>query len=188
MTTSKNQRIELGNGLSVGGTPYPLELRFGELSETERQKFIQTATNVIAELTSHRGVFFERHFGKNLELFLQFLFGMAPYLFLFMAIPLLDSMGQILGGAHRRDASDWIRFALLTSGYILNAGGLMIASSSVHTQDYWSKFLTLVNDPKLRDYVNFTPERPLPRFHRLSGWLQTWGILAWFVGFLFWAA
>jgi hypothetical protein len=188
MVISTEQRTELGNGLSYGGEIYPDELRFGELSESERQKFIQTANSTIGELTAHKGIFFERYFGRNAEKFLEIMSRLVPWIFILMAIPLLDFVRQVLEGAANLDAFDWIRFALILAGYLLIAFSVIIASSSVHTQNYWSEFLILANDPETRDHLNFAPDRTAPKYHHQSGWLQTWGILLWILGVFFWVA
>lgn len=188
MTISTNERTELGNGLSHGGELYPNELRFGDLSENERRNYIRIAEQTISELTAHKGIFFERYFGRKRGSYLKFIGGFGQAFVLVMIIPILLSTRQILEGTEYMQVTDWVRCALVVIGFLLNAASLTIASSSVHTQNYWREFLILVNDPETRDHVNFVSGRPAPKYHAYSGWLQTWGILLWLAGVLFWAA
>ncbi|GEM_PF-1210061 len=186
MTISADKRVELGNGLSYGGEPYPDELRFGDLPETERRNFIRTANETITELTAHKGIFFERYFGRNKGSYLWFIMGFGQLFVLVTIVPVFLSIRQILEGSAYMQTSDWVRFLLVLIGFFMNSASLIIASSSVHTQNYWSEFLILVNDPDTKEHVNFVVNRPAPKYHLFSGWLQTWGILIWLAGVLFW--
>lgn len=112
--------------------------------------------------------------------------GFGQLFVLVTIVPVFLSIRQILEGSAYMQTSDWVRFLLVLIGFFMNSASLIIASSSVHTQNYWSEFLILVNDPDTKEHVNFVVNRPAPKYHLFSGWLQTWGILIWLAGVLFW--
>jgi len=188
VSSIQKRRRELGNGLALGGEPYPYEIRFGALSPDEQRRHVAGAEEILARLDATPGTLFERWLGRN---FAREAYGAQAalgVLFLALGYPLIDAVIKVLNasaaGSYPPDL--WAALILLSAGYLLSGIGMMIAMSTAHTHEYWLQFLELVRDPETRDILNFTPDRPLTRMFHLSGWFQAWGILSWLAGALFW--